>query len=150
MYGEKDLTACCGLYCGDCIPSHTRLFGLLEELDELAKELNLDDYAELIARRDAAFEEYPAFERMLTALAGLRCPSPCRTGGGKPSCPIKACAREKGFEGCWECEDRVECGLLQPLREFHGDTIDGNLDAIAACGPDGWANGRGKHYPWST
>ena len=149
MYDEKDLTAYCGLFCGDCIPSNAQLFELLGELRELAAELHLDSYAELIARRDAAFEGYPAFERMLSVLAGLRCASPCRAGGGKPSCPIRACAQGKGFEGCWECLARAECGLLQPLREFHGDTIDGNLDAITSCGPEDWASRRGKHYPWS-
>jgi len=149
MHDHKALTAYCGLYCGDCIPSHARLFEVLEELHRLASELRLGDYAELISYRDDAFEDYPVFARMLDTLAGLRCPDPCRAGGGKPTCAIRDCARKKGCEGCWECADRRGCELLDPLRDFHGDTIDGNLDAITECGTEGWVERRGKHYPWS-
>ncbi|RJP27151.1 MAG: DUF3795 domain-containing protein [Actinobacteria bacterium] len=149
MTRDRDLTAYCGLYCGDCIPSNTRLFEMIEELQELAAKLRLYDYAELLSRRDAACEDYPAFERMLAALAGWRCPSPCRAGGGRPSCLVRECAREKGFDGCWECANRRGCELLDPLRGFHRGTIDENLDAIAERGIDGWADGRGRHYPWS-
>jgi hypothetical protein len=149
MYDDKTSTAYCGLYCGDCIPSHVRLFEVLEELRELASELHLDTYAELISREDAAFADYPEFESMLALLAGLRCSSPCRAGGGKSTCAIRDCARGRGLEGCWECAGRRGCELLDPLRAFHGKTTDGNLDAIAEYGMEGWAERRGKHYPWS-
>lgn len=149
MGNSGALTAYCGLYCSDCIPSNARLFELLEELRELASELHLDTYAELISRREEAFGDYPVFENMLTLLAGLRCVSPCREGGGKSTCRIRECALGMGFEGCWECRDRRGCALLDPLRSFHGDTIDGNLDAIAEHGMNGWLETRGRHYPWS-
>jgi len=149
MQDEKAMTAYCGLYCGDCIPSHARLFELLDELRRLAADLNLDSYAELISRRDEAFADYPVFAKMLDALVGLRCSGPCRAGGGKPTCAIRDCARGRGLEGCWECAGRSECDLLGPLRSFHGGTIDGNLDAIAECGMEEWSERRGKHYPWS-
>ncbi|MEW6554436.1 MAG: DUF3795 domain-containing protein [Actinomycetota bacterium] len=142
-------TAYCGLYCGDCIPSQARLFELLQELRGIAAELHLDDYAALIARRDEAFRDYAAFEKMLALLSGLRCPAPCRGGGGKPTCAIRECALDKDFAGCWECPDRRGCALLEPLRAFHGGSIDGNLDAVAEHGVEGWADRRGKHYPWS-
>jgi len=148
MGDGKGLTAYCGLYCGDCIPSNTRLFELLEELRELATELHLDDYTELISHRDAAFADYPVFENILTLLAGLRCPAPCRGGGGRPTCLVRECVRDRSFEGCWECPDRSGCALLDPLRAFHAKTIDGNLDAIAEHGMDGWTDIRGSHYPW--
>ena len=149
MHDEKTLTAYCGLFCGDCIPSNARLFEFLEELRELAAELHLDSYAELVTRGEEAFSDYPVFERMLTVLIGLRCSSPCREGGGKPSCLIRGCALDGGFEGCWECSDRGGCELLEPIRRFHGETMDGNLDAIGEHGAGGWAAMRGKHYPWS-
>lgn len=148
MDDARDLTAYCGLYCGDCIPSHERFFEVLEELQRLAGDLSLKRYAELIARKNAAFEDYPAFEMVLAELVALRCPAPCHGGGGKPDCGIKECASGKGFAGCWECADRRGCALLQPLRDFHRETIDGNLDAIAEHGPEDWADKRGKHYPW--
>jgi hypothetical protein len=149
MDNERALTAYCGLYCGDCIPSHERLFEVLAELRRLADDLSLDRYAELLAKNKAAFEDYPAFESILAELAALRCPATCRDGGGRPDCSIRACAQDKGLEGCWGCDVRRGCALLEPLRGFHGDTIDGNLDAIAEHGPETWSEERGKHYPWS-
>jgi hypothetical protein len=150
MFDEEALTAYCGLYCGDCIPSNKRLFEVLEELRKLAAELHLGDYTQLIAHRDEAFRDYPAFERTLALLEGLRCSSSCRGGGGKHACPIRECALDKDFEGCWECPDRAGCELLDPLRSFHGETIDNNLDAIAEHGMEGWSDWRGRHYPWSS
>ncbi len=149
MCDGADRTAFCGLYCGDCIPSNARLFELLEELSEFAAELHLDSYAGLISQKQGAFKDYPVFENVLSQLAALRCPNPCRSGGGRSKCPIRECALEKGLGGCWECPERRECSLLDPLRGFHGGTIDGNLDAIAERGTEGWPDVRGKHYPWS-
>jgi hypothetical protein len=149
MYGENDLTAYCGLYCGDCIPSNSRLFELIDELLELSSSLCLEKYAGLLAGVRPTFADYAVFERVLSELSELRCSDPCRKGGGRSDCPIRLCARGKGFEGCWECDIRLECELLQPMRNFHGDNIDHNLKTIAEHGPHDWAGRRGKHYPWS-
>ena len=144
----KNLTAYCGLFCGDCIPSNKRLFEVIRELQELASSLHLDDYAQLKGESDPAFRDYPTFARMLSEIAALECPAPCRLDGGKEVCTIRNCARGRGYEGCWECAERLSCRALTPLRAFHGETIDGNLDAIEKFGMDDWTVKRGKHYPW--
>jgi Protein of unknown function (DUF3795) len=149
MAGQKDFTAYCGLYCRDCIPSDAPLFQMVRELIELSSKLHLDRYAELKARTNDSFSDYPVFERVLSAIVALQCPGPCRHGGGKTDCPIRECARERHYEGCWECPERGECELLAPLKKFHGVTINRNLDAIEEHGPDDWADKRGPHYPWS-
>lgn len=149
MESERDLTAYCGLYCLDCIPSKRALFAAVDELRALAGELGLERYAELKSRSDEALAQYPVFAAVLEKIAGLRCPAPCRLGGGKTSCAVRGCAQGRGLEGCWECPDRAGCGLLAPLRESHRGAIDRNLDAITEHGPEGWSRYRGKHYPWS-
>jgi hypothetical protein len=149
MADQKDLTAYCGLYCRDCIPSNAPLFRTVCELIELSSKLHLDRYAELKSRTNDSFRDYPIFARLLSDIADLQCPTPCRLGGGKGGCPIRECARKRYYEGCWECPERGECELLAPLKKFHGETIDRNLDAIEEHGPDGWAGVRGPHYPWS-
>ena len=149
MDDERALTAYCGLYCRDCIPSNERLSAALAELQSLVEDLNLARYAELLAKYKAAFEDYPVFERVLAELAELRCPAPCRDGGGRSDCSIRLCVQDKSLEGCWECDERKGCALLEPLRGFHGETIDDNLDTIAEHGPDAWSDKRGRHYPWS-
>jgi hypothetical protein len=49
MTEEERLTAYCGLYCRDCIPSRTELYALIDQLDSQLSELHFDKYAELKA-----------------------------------------------------------------------------------------------------
>ena len=53
MDDERALTAYCGLYCRDCIPSNERLSAALAELQSLVEDLNLARYAELLAKYKA-------------------------------------------------------------------------------------------------
>lgn len=153
MSADRDdtnkLTAYCGLFCLDCIPSSKRLFKTIRQLSELLSRLHIEEYAELKAERNEGFQKYPVFAQVLSELAGLECPSPCRLGGGKEGCIIRECAQGREYEGCWECDERQNCELLLPLKGFHRDTIDNNLNAIARNGANSWADKRGKHYPWS-
>jgi hypothetical protein len=146
---RKNLTAYCGLFCHDCIPANERLFRLIRELDDLAASLHLEEYARLKAESNPPLRDYPIFAGVLSELAALQCPAPCRSGGGKRGCAIRECASGRGYEGCWECAERMSCRLLEHLRSFHGETIDSNLDNIKKYGTDDWADKRGRHYPWS-
>jgi hypothetical protein len=53
----------------------------------------------------------------------------------------------KGLKGCWECEDRRRCTLLDGLRRVHPN-LDYHLDLIAAMGPAQWFEKRKEHYRW--
>lgn len=37
----------------------------------------------------------------------------CRNGGGRTTCKIRDCAKEKGIDFCYNCEE-YSCGLLHP------------------------------------
>ena len=141
-------TAYCGLYCGDCIPSDETLFEAVEKLGKKLSELPLSRYAQVKARQNPVFEDYPTFVGVLDEMRKLRCKAPCREGGGHTECPVRSCAKAKGFLGCWECQKRGACELLAPLKDFHGEVISRNLEVIREYGPDDWSVKRGKHYPW--
>jgi hypothetical protein len=145
----EDLTAYCGLFCLDCIPSNKPLFDAIRELARLASKIRLDLYAGARAANDNAFDNYPDFARMLDIFSSIECPAPCRREGGREQCDIRDCAVDRGFKGCWECDARPGCERLDRLRSFHGETIDNNLDAITEYGISDWTGHRGKHYPWS-
>jgi hypothetical protein len=147
MADQARYTAYCGLYCQDCIPSDRRLFDLLDELDGRIEELQLEKYAALKAEKEEAFRDYPAFVAVLQALRRLRCESPCAEGGCKPGCAIRACVREKGYDGCRGCGDFESCRLLAPLTAHHPGLLH-NLRMIKAYGPWGWSGRSGKHYRW--
>jgi hypothetical protein len=142
-------TAYCGLFCQDCIPSNRAFFESVRDLQGFLNDLGFEHYAALKARGNDAFNNYEAFAEVLAAIGRLQCSRPCREGGGGPKCRVRECCLGKGYAGCWECGGSRECGLLQGLRNFHGDNIDHNLEAIGRYGVHGWSEHRGKHYPWS-
>jgi len=146
---QRRYTAYCGLYCRDCIPGKSDLFRAARELEQQLDEAGFGKYARVKAAKAVVFEDYAMFADVLDAITQLECPGPCREGGGNADCAVRACAIKKHHAGCWECEDLRGCSLLDPLRRFHGDNIDHNLEMIRQFGPDNWAEHRAKHYPWS-
>jgi hypothetical protein len=149
MTDQRRYTACCGLFCRDCIPSREALFEMVAALEGELDRLDFARYAALKASRDDAFAGYEEFRAYLSAVASLKCPGPCAEGGGKKDCAIRDCAKEKGYAGCWECNGFETCKLLEPFESFHGDTPRNNLRLIHEHGPDNWAAHRGPHYLWS-
>ena len=156
MKNDGQLTAYCGLYCGDCIPSKTKLYRLAARLEDLLKELKFDKYAELKAGHsywsdaNSAFKDYPRFISVLQAIRGLECKSSCRKSGGWKGdrCMVRNCAMEKGLYGCWECEQYKTCRHMEPLLKFHPNLAH-HLALIRKEGVDRWAAKRKEHYPWS-
>ena len=149
MNENRKYTACCGIFCTDCIPSREALFSAARTLAVELDGVDFDRYAALKAERDDSFAHYEQFREYLSRIHSLRCPAPCVEGGGKPDCTIRSCARAKGYRGCWECAGFETCDLLDPFTPFHGDTPRNNLLLISEHGIEEWAAHRGPHYRWS-
>ena len=149
MNDNERNTAYCGLFCTDCIPSDRRLFEVADELSDLLRQVGFEHYAALKAKRISALEGYPTFAQVLREICSLRCAASCRDGGGNPECRVRKCALDRSYAGCWECDAFAACELLQPLRDFHGDNINHNLEMIRRHGLAKWTPYRRKHYPWS-
>ncbi len=148
MANDRKYTALCGLYCLDCIPSNQAFFEAVGALRDMLSELNFGIYARLKAKTQPVFEDYPVFDEVLAGIETLACPAPCTDGGCKPDCKVRRCVGRKNYEGCWECAQHHTCRLLEPLKNYHGKTIDHNLEMIKERGLDNWSDKRGKHYTW--
>ena len=83
---SERLTAYCGLCCIDCIPSRTDLFQMADEMEAMLADMQFEKYAELKAESIEPFQAYSTFQSVLHHIRDLRCPKPCREGGGKPDC----------------------------------------------------------------
>jgi hypothetical protein len=149
MASDKEETACCGLYCGDCIPSHRSLFDAAEKLRAELEKCQFDKYAQYKSQGNRTFDRFGTFQEVLDAILTVRCPGPCFHGGGRSDCRIRACVREKKMEGCWQCTVFETCSLLEPMSACHGDTVKHNLRMIRQFGVENWARRRGKHYVWT-
>jgi hypothetical protein len=148
---EFELTAYCGLYCGDCLRYNGKVVELAGELWHELHKAQFDKYAAVKSKSVNEFEDYDKFCQVLEAIAKLKCISPCRLGGdGCPSpCEIKKCAQAKGMQGCWQCHQMERCAKFELLKPFHGDTPRENLRKIQKHGLDKWAKHRAKFYSWS-
>jgi mannose-6-phosphate isomerase-like protein (cupin superfamily) len=149
MTNDREQTACCGLCCGDCIPSNRPLFDAAEKLKQELEKCQFGAYAKYKSKSNRAFADFGIFQEVLDALLTLPCSKPCSQGGGRPDCPIRACACGKGMDGCWKCTASETCTLLEPLSAAHGDTVKHNLRAIKQHGVENWTHVRGKHYVWA-
>ncbi|MGE5296176.1 MAG: DUF3795 domain-containing protein [Solirubrobacterales bacterium] len=148
MANDRERTACCGLYCGDCIPANDSLFETAAKLRQLLEDTQFAEYARYKSIGNKTFGSYGTFTEVLGAILALRCPRTCPNGGGRPDCPIRGCARRKGMEGCWQCAVFETCELLEPLCACHGDTHRHNLRIVKQYGVENWSHKRGTHYIW--
>ena len=148
MADDRERTACCGLYCGDCIPANEALFDTVGRLRQQLDDCEFGKYAKYKTAGNKTFDAYQTFRDVLDAISTLRCPATCFHGGGNPKCAIRACVREKRLDGCWQCEGFETCKLLTPLCAAHGGTVPHNLRMIQLHGVEHWSHGRGKHYVW--
>jgi hypothetical protein len=156
MDDDSSLTAYCGLYCKDCIPSKKELFATVASLEELLKRSHFDLYADLKATQTywseakEAFKSYPEFIKVLKSIQSLECKSTCREGGGwkGEKCQVKNCAINKHYNGCWECAELKSCKLLEPLLNFHPN-LAFHLELIRTEGIEHWRGKHKGHYSWS-
>jgi len=147
---EIELTAYCGLYCGDCIRYKSKFADLARDLSSELQRVVFDKYAEAETASVKEFGHYDEFRDVLDAIVKLKCDAPCRAGGDGclQPCVIKACVRLKGIEGCWECDEFEACGKFEFLKPLHGDTPRKNLGKIKEHGLAGWVEHRGRFYLW--
>jgi hypothetical protein len=146
----RDLTAYCGLYCGDCIRFKCRASDLSDELlDELEKQ-HFSQYANVKRHQEKGFENFQMTVSSLKAISSIKCEIPCRLGGDGcgGSCEIIICVTKKRLKGCWDCPGFEECDKLDFLKPFHGQGPLKNLRAIKEHGIESWTGYREKCYPW--
>jgi len=147
---EAELTAYCGLYCGDCLRFRSKAIGLARDLMSELQAVGFDKYAEVKSAAVKELEHYNECLQVLDAIVKLGCDTPCKAGGDGCSrrCEIKNCVQLKKLEGCWECDELEGCDKFEFFRPIHGDTTKGNLRKIKEYGLNGWVEHRGKFYSW--
>lgn len=150
MTNDREQTAFCGLYCGDCIPANQSLFDTAAALKQQLESCQFEKYAEHKSATNRTFNAYRIFREVLDAILTLRCPKTCFQSGGNPDCAIRVCARQRGLEGCWLCQDFETCEALKIMGTCHGDTVKHNLRMIRQHGVENWSHTRGKHYVWQN
>jgi len=148
---QAELTAYCGLYCGDCLRYRSKVMNLTRDLADELQAMRFNRYAEVKSSSVKEFKGYSTFNEVLDAISNLRCDTPCRSGGDGclQPCDIKRCVLSKNLAGCWECKEFGDCDKFQFFEVFHGNAAKENLRKIKKYGLDRWAEHREKFYVWS-
>jgi hypothetical protein len=147
---EAELTAYCGLYCGDCLRYKSKAVDLARDLQTELRKVKFDKYAEVKSAFVKELGHYEKCCQVLDAIVKLECDTPCRAGGDGclQPCEIKTCVQSKKLEGCWECGEFEGCNKFESFKRFHGDTAKENLRKIKEYGLSVWAGHREKFYRW--
>lgn len=136
--------AYCGLFCGDCIIRNGRIGALSSKLLESIETSDFQKLSSGLPKVMPEFEplkEYQTIKRLLIAMTKLDCVNLCKERGGSTACRIKKCCREKGLEGCWDCDDFVDCKTLAWLNPVHAGANIKNIERIRKIGMELFLNG---------
>ena len=128
--GKDVIISYCGVCCNHC-GMQTRISTMAEELKRF---IHAYKYGEWIGYVTQDFE----FENLMKGLnwfANSSC-SGCLQGGGMPTCEIRNCCKEKGFNNCYFCNDFLKCEKLGYQRETY--RINENYDRIKQVGYENW------------
>ena len=153
---EIELTAYCGLYCGDCIRYKSRASDLSRELLKELRNIEFGKFADIKGSSEKQFgaveqfKHYKECYEVLEAIAALRCNDSCRAGGGCSAfkCEILECCLKKSYKGCWECDELDDCEKFEFSKPLCGNTLKRNIKIIKEKGIEGWSRFRNKFYVW--
>jgi len=103
---EAELTAYCGLYCGDCIRFRSETTQLARDLMSELQAVQFDKYAAVKSAAVKELEHYNECIQVLDTIVKLGCDTPCKAGGEGclQPCEVKRCVESKNLDGCWECD----------------------------------------------
>jgi hypothetical protein len=139
MAKKTSLISYCGLYCATC-PGYTQIAAnLAKDLRAELRHGKFDKVADFLAKIPAfvAFKYYEQGYELLGAMTKLRCKG-CKNGGGPADCKIRKCAKQKGFAGCWRCDELKTCKKLKILEQGGDKTYIKNLRKIRELGVEGF------------
>jgi hypothetical protein len=147
MPEEKELIACCGLYCGECFAHLGTIPDLARDLRKELRKARFDRIAASLSDMSffAAYKEYAKCYDVLGAMVKFRCKNTCRNHGGNPFCDIRKCCQKKSIDGCWQCDGFETCKKLDFLKTSHGSAHIKNLKILNKAGVDRFLQGK-KHW----
>lgn len=120
----------CGLYCGLCA-SRRRLPAQAAALRHTLVKEGYDSFSADIPYYAARWKP---FRELLDRLAAVPCPA-CRGDGGYPDCPVRICARERGYVTCADCA-AWPCERGAFLKRYI--YLPADVERLRAIGLDKW------------
>jgi len=108
----------CGLYCNACGIRQEKIKTAVNNLRSIIATYGFDKILPELANWEPSFKHYEEFNRVMDGLVKMfgDCPG-CLQGGGDPDCKVRACAKQRGYRTCAECNEAETCEKLTPYRK---------------------------------
>lgn len=158
----KGLIGYCGIYCGGCGMYRGRIIAkVAQDLKELIEAHKYPEWVPEFGGIDFKFTEFRKGLAYFTKKnSGCYCQESCIDGGGVPGCEIKQCAKNRGVEICFEC-DEFPCKLFSSFLTRHPEIVEeekkfkklGMEKWVASKEEEskkGYARATGKYYTEAT
>lgn len=122
------LVAYCGLSCGECGTYKVKFFRMLAGGKELIEASDHPDWVPEFGRVDFDYEEFlKGFTYYMRLESGCFDENPCKGGCQVPGRMVRTCAKERGVEIYFEC-DEFPCKHFSRFLERHPDVIKESED----------------------
>jgi hypothetical protein len=116
----KSQIGICGIWCGSCVVGNGALRELTSRYKQIIEGYGLEEWVS----KDFDFTEF--LKCLVSIQASPICPG-CRKGGGATGCEMKACASERGLDGCIECDMPDACENRDRLLRMRTGALDAGL-----------------------
>lgn len=134
----SSLVGHCSLYCNACGIRQGKIKTAVGNLRDIIAHYGFDKLMPQLSEWEPSFKRYDEFNQVMDGLVTMfgGCPG-CLQGGGDPNCKVRACAKQKGYRTCAECDEAETCEKLAPYREGYG--LIPALESIKQKGIEGHA-----------
>lgn len=171
---EEKYICPCGLNCFDCLFYRSEIYETAVKLKKLLKDSQLDVFLTILNKNAVnkaianhlgedennfnkyfePFNKMPDFFNVLDGIINIQCKKTCQGSGGCSMCgttkeciTIK-CVKQKGYSGCWECNDYKNCDKLIFQKSSYGEMIENNFEIIKEKGVEAIKSRRDDYYQW--
>ncbi len=175
---DRNLICPCGLTCCDCLFYKDEIYEAAKKLKEVIKKHDFDIFLDLLSDRNGwlalgkhlelseeqtwnkigrhfdSFKNISDFMSILDSILSLHCQSTCyendgcSIGGNTQECSALKCIKDKGYDGCWQCNKFEDCEKLELLKNNYGYVIEDNLKIIKEKGIEEVKSRGNKYYAW--
>ncbi len=106
----------CGITCATCDLGNGTLANTSKKTIELINSVGIKNWAPMVP--GGAELDWSATEKTLEWMTKYAFCAGCEKGGGSPTCAIRICANEKGFDLCSECNELEGCTKFDWLGDY--------------------------------
>ncbi|MBN1323763.1 MAG: DUF3795 domain-containing protein [Methanotrichaceae archaeon] len=112
----------CGITCGSCPMGSGLAASDASRAREVIASCKIAEWAPLVPGAGGSEIDWDQVERGLIWVEENALCAGCEGGGGPPECPIRICAKDKGFSLCSDCSDLELCSKFDWL-QGHGASL---------------------------